>query len=74
MLKGLERQKVELELLSTKAANWRCKATKVMAYGDPEPSHLYNTSVLGKTCQEAKDKDLGLCKVPDPLISLQKIK
>lgn len=41
MLKGLERQTVEQELLSTKAANWRRKATKAMAYGDPEPSHLY---------------------------------
>lgn len=74
MLKGKERQEVQQELLSTKAANWRCKVTKIMAYGDPEPSHLYSNSVLRKARQEAKDKDLGLYKIPDPLISLQKIK
>lgn len=72
MLKGLERQKVGEELLSIKAANWRYKATNVMAYGDPEPSHLYSSSVLRKARQEAKDKDLGLYKIPDPLMSLQK--
>lgn len=74
MLKGLERQKVQQELLATKAANWCCKATKVMEYGKPEPSHLYSSSVLRKAHQEAKDKDFGLYKVPDPLMSLQTLK
>lgn len=48
MLKGLERQKIREKLLSIKAANWLYKATNVMAYGDPESSHLYSSSVLRK--------------------------
>lgn len=59
MFKELERQKVDQQMLSTKAANWRCKATKVMVYGDPEPNYLYSSNILRKVHQEVKNKDLG---------------
>lgn len=74
MLKGSERQAVEQELLVTKAANWRRKAAKIMSYGDTEPAHLYNSNVLRKARQQAKDKDLGLYNVSEPLTSLHKMK
>lgn len=57
MFKELERQKVDQQILSTKAANWRCKATKVMVYGDLEPNYLYSSNIfLGKPIKKLRIK------------------
>lgn len=73
-LKGIERTKVQKELLHKKAILWRREETKEMEYDDPEPSHLYTGSVLRKARQEGKDKELGVHQIHDPIKSIYDLK
>ncbi len=51
---------------------WRAsEATKLMDFGDPEPSHLPNLATLRKAKQERNDLELG---DKDPILSLQMLK
>ncbi|GAA6077503.1 golgin subfamily A member 6-like protein 22 isoform X1 [Tachysurus ichikawai] len=51
---------------------WRAsEATKLMDFGDPEPSHLPNLATLCKAKQERNDLELG---DKDPILSLQMLK
>ncbi|XP_060748439.1 chromobox protein homolog 1a isoform X2 [Tachysurus vachellii] len=51
---------------------WRAlEATKLMDFGDPEPSHLPNLATMRKAKQERNDLELG---DKDPIFSLQMLK
>lgn len=57
-----------------KAILWRREETEEMEYGDPEPNHLYSGNVLRKARQEAKDKELGVHQIQDPIKSIHNLK
>ncbi len=51
---------------------WRAsEATKLMDFGDPEPSHLPNLATLRKAKQERNALELG---DKDPILALQMLK
>lgn len=70
-LTGVYRKRIGRELSSKKAANWRRReATKIMKFGEPEPSHLFSKEVLRKAKQEIRDDDLIGGKFLDIVTSL----
>lgn len=53
------------------AYGWRRnKANQLMTFGDVEPAHLYNETVLRKAKQIDTAKNLGLGKICNPVAIL----
>lgn len=74
-LRKLERSRVVKDLRAMSTYGWRReRADELMTFGDVEPAHLYNESVLRKAKQLDTDNKLGTAKDIDPITSIVQLK
>lgn len=74
-LRKPERSGVVKELRAISTYSWRReKANELMTFGDVEPAHLYDETVLRKAKQMDNDEKLGLGKISDPVASILELK
>lgn len=74
-LRKLERSRVVKDLHVMSTYGWRReRADELMTFGDVEPAHLYNESVLRKAKQLDTDNKLGIAKGIDPITSIVQLK
>lgn len=74
-LRKPERSRVVKDLRAMSAYGWRReKANEIMSFGDVEPAHLYNETVLRKAKQTDNDEKLGVNQISDPIASILSLK
>lgn len=72
-LRKLERSIVK-DLRAMSTYGWRRETANQLTFGDVEPAHLYNESVLRKAKQLDMDDKLGIKKGSDPITSIVQLK